>query len=297
MSDPTGAKANTPLALLRLTQDYFAGKGLPSPRVDAEILLAFVLKVKRLDLYLRFDQPLNDEEIARFRELVRKRGQGHPVQHLTGEQEFFALKLQVTDKVLVPRPETEGLVEAVFLKLAKEGDTRPWRVCEVGTGSGAIAITLAKAWPQASIKAIDLSLSALDVARENVRFHELSKRLELLHGDGLNPVLEEGPSFDLIISNPPYVTHAELEALPQDVRDFEPRLALDGGPDGLDLIRRLIRQAPALLVPGGRLFLEIGETQGPAVLELLREAGFGSCELRPDLAGRPRVICGQKASI
>ncbi|RJO67835.1 MAG: peptide chain release factor N(5)-glutamine methyltransferase [Myxococcales bacterium] len=289
------SEPHTPLSLVKLTQSYFTGKGLASPRVDAEILLAHVLGCKRLDLYLRHDEPLLDEQVARFREFVRRRAAGEPVQHLTGEQEFYALTLQVGKGALIPRPETEILVETIFKTVAPEGDGRPWRVCELGTGTGAIAIALAKGWPKATVQAVDLSFDALETAKGNVAYHSLAERVKLLQGDLFEPVHDLGEAFDLVVSNPPYVSASELPDLDPEVRDYEPRLALDGGTDGLDVIRAIARQAPSYLKVGGWLFLEIGGSQGEAVQQLLQRAGvYEEVRILQDLAGRPRVAGARK---
>lgn len=285
----------TLLALLRLTEDYFRTKGLASPRVDAEVLLAHVLGFKRFELYMNHDRPLTAEELDRYRELVRKRAGAVPLQHLTGEQAFRDLTLQVSDKVLIPRPETEELVERIFQVVAPEGSERPLRVCELGVGSGAISIALARAWPRARVWATDLSWDALEVARGNVACHELDGRVCLLHGNLFDPLDPQGEPFDLIVSNPPYIPTGELAGLDADVRDHEPHLALDGGEDGLLLIRAILEQAVNHLRPGGWWFLEIGHTQGRAVLELAeQQPHWESVSLAADIAGRDRIVWGRR---
>ncbi len=282
------------LEVLRLSEDYFSRKGVACPRVDAEILLAHVLGCKRFELYMRHDQPLKEEELSVYREHIRRRGSGVPVQHLTGEQDFYALKMQVSDKVLIPRPETEILVETAFKKVAPEGDSNRRRVLEIGSGTGAISIALAVGWQQAELWSVDLSLDALDVARGNARYHEVLGRLHLLHGDLFEPVMDQ-PPFDLIISNPPYIVSSEIEELDVEVRTHEPHLALDGGSDGLDIIRRIVATAPSKLLEKGWLLLEIGANQGVAVLKLLEESGeFETTDIQKDLAGRDRIVCAQK---
>jgi release factor glutamine methyltransferase len=289
-------RPQTVLVLLKLTEDYFRGKQITSPRVDAEILLAHVLNCKRLNLYMMHDRPLADEEVDRFRELVRKRGAGAPVQHLTGEQAFLDLTLQISGKALIPRPETEGLIERIFETVAKKGDPAALRVCELGVGSGAISLSLAKAWPNAVIFGTDLSLDALDVANGNAAFHHLSERVTFLHGDLFDPLPTEHALFDVIVSNPPYIPTGDLSGLDAEVRDHEPHLALDGGADGLVVIREILKQAPAHLAKDGWCFLEIGYNQGKAVLDLLADDKNwkdGICH--PDMAGRDRVIQVKRA--
>ncbi len=283
------------LDLLKLTEEYFRQKGVESPRVDAEILLAHVLRCKRIDLYIAHDRPLSENELNDFRNLVRKRASGAPVQHLTGEQEFYALRMQVTEKTLIPRPETEILVERIFRIVAPEGAKESFSIAEIGTGSGAIAIALAKGWPACRVFATDLSMDALEIAKGNARCHGVEDRLVFLHGDLFEPLEDRKGSFDLLVSNPPYVAEKDLEHLQPEVRDHEPHLALDGGPDGLEIVRRLIAKAPTVLRPGGRLFLEIGSDQGVRVREILGKSGdFDEIEIFADLTGRDRVAYGRR---
>ena len=280
MSAPAPQQVWTPLELVRWTGEYFRTHGVESPRLDAELLLAHVLGARRIDLYLRFDQPLQAEERAVYRELVRRRARERvPVAYLTGTREFWSRPLRVTPDVLIPRPETEGLVQ-LAAKLA------PRRAADIGTGSGAIALALALELPEVEITAVDVSEAALAVARENLAAHGVAERVTLRCGRGLAPL--EG-RFDLIASNPPYVPSAELDGLAPELR-HEPRLALDGGPDGLDVIRELAAAAREKLVPGGHLVLEIGADQGARTSELLSAAGAAHVEVQPDLAGRDRVV-------
>jgi release factor glutamine methyltransferase len=273
----------TPLALVEWTREYFARHGVPSARLDAELLLAHVLGAGRLDLYLRFEEPVGTEARGAYRELVRRRAEERvPVAYLTGVREFWSLPLRVTPEVLIPRPETETLVRAV-------ADLRPARVADVGTGSGALAAALATELPEARIEASDVSPAAAEVARQNLAALGLAERVAVRVGEGLAPL--EG-SFDAIASNPPYIPSGDLDRLPPEVR-HEPRLALDGGPDGLRVIGMLVAEAPARLAPGGWLALEVGEGQAGAVEALLREAGAAAVTRRKDLAGAERVVLGR----
>ena len=301
MTDPQW----TILKTLRWTADYFRDKGVLEPRASAEVLLAHVLGLSRLDLYLRYDQPLAPEELARFKVLMVRRRHGEPVAYLTGHREFWSLDFQVAPGVLIPRPETEILVsaalEAARHKLSGRGchprlprqeeNQRLWGV-EIGVGSGAVVVALAKELPQMDWLALDLSAAALAVARDNARRHGVGGRLHFVRGDlvsGLKPV----PRFALLVANLPYVPRAEWEQLPKDIRDFEPREALLGGEDGLDLIRLLVRQAHHYLRPGGRLALEVGAGQAGPVLELLRETeAYEQLESLKDYQGVQRVVRG-----
>ena len=270
--------------VLTWTTSHFAEKGMESPRLDAELLIADALALTRLQLYTQHDQPLIAPELAAVRERVRRRSRREPVAYITGTRGFWSLDLQVDRRVLIPRPETELLIEKAldFLKPFRQP-----RIVDVGTGSGCIALTLAKERPDARVLAIDTSPDALAVAAANRDRLELPVTLQ--RGDLLQGV--EGP-FDLIVSNPPYIASGEIAGLMPDVARHEPRLALDGGPDGLDLIRRLLDRCaqPGVLAPGGRIYLEIGIHQAPAVIAELERRGFVDVAARKDYGGIDRVI-------
>lgn len=261
--------------LLRRTPPYLAERGVRSPRLDTEHLLAAVLSVSRLDLYLRFDQPVEPDEVDRFRELVRRRGQREPLAYLVGSWGFHGLDLACDPRALIPRPETELLVEQALAALA--GSEAP-AVLDVGTGSGAIALAVKAARADAQVTATDVSAPALALAAENAE--RLGLTIELLEGDLFAPV--EGRRFDLVIANPPYV--ADHEKVDPETA-FEPQDALFAGPDGLALLRRIAEHAPA-----ERLALEIGHAQAGAVSALLVAAGFGDVRVERDLAGFDRVV-------
>jgi release factor glutamine methyltransferase len=274
------------LRLLRWTADFFRQHGIESPRLDAELLLATVLACKRVDLYLAFDQPVAAGDRERYRELVRRRAkQRVPVAQLTGVREFWSQPLRVTRDVLIPRPDTETLVRA-------GAALGPRRIADVGTGTGCVAIALARELPRATVLAIDLSREALDVAAYNVAAAGLEERIALACGDLLDGVAER---FDLIAANLPYVPSAELERLAPEVR-HEPRLALDGGADGLALLRRLVAQAAEHLEPGGHLALEVGLGQAAEVAELAQAAGAKEVRQERDLAGVERVVVARFAA-
>jgi release factor glutamine methyltransferase len=329
----------TILAILRWTADYFRTKGVSEARASAEILLAHTLSVSRLDLYLRYDQPLNPEELARFKALMVRRREGEPVAYLTGHREFWSLDFQVTPAVLIPRPETETLVAAA-LEAAKDfggggegriappliknspkpspptssgGDagaglkpaptrehhpktqnlkpaTSPLWGAEVGVGSGAVVIALAKELPSMAWVGLDRSGPALAVARANARRHAVLDRVHWL-GSDLLAALKPAATFALLVANLPYVPRAAWERLPREIKAFEPRQALLGGEDGLDLIRPLIRQAPHYVKGGGWVLLEVGDQQAPQVAALVAETGaYDRIETVKDFSGMERVV-------
>ncbi len=271
--------------LLEWTTGWLRGREADSPRLDAEVLLASVLGCQRIDLYTRFDEVVADEPRAAFRELVKRRGQGEPVAYLTGTKEFFSLPFRVTRDVLVPRPETESLVvRSLDLCRGLAGA----RIVDVGTGSGAIAVALARHLPNAAITAIDISPQAVAIARENVEAHGVADRVRVLEGDLLS-VLPVEETFDLIVSNPPYIREDEFAGLPRDVRDFEPRGALVAGPRGVEPLERLAEMAAARLVTGGWLLVEIGPQR--ASEEVLAAAPhLQAASTLADDAGIPRIV-------
>ncbi|MBM3968494.1 MAG: peptide chain release factor N(5)-glutamine methyltransferase [Planctomycetes bacterium] len=273
--------------ILDWTIPHLKSHGSDSPRLDAEILLAHARGCPRIQLYTNYDQPLTDGQRATMRDLVKRRAAAEPVAYLVGHREFFGLEFRVTKDVLIPRPDTETLV--VDAIETSKPQAAP-RVLDIGTGSGCIAIALAVNCPNAEVTAIDLSLAALGIARENSEKHNVADRIRWLHGDLFAP-LTAGEQFDVIASNPPYIASAEIETLAADVRLNEPRSALDGGPDGLDLVRRLIADAPQHLVSQGRLLIEISSEQADAVTQLLTANGrYDDITVLKDLAKQPRVV-------
>jgi release factor glutamine methyltransferase len=283
----------TVLELLSWTTDYFKRAGVESARLDAEVLLAHALESERLRLYIDYEKPVLPAERDAFRELVRRRAQERvPVSLLLGEREFWSLGFKVSGDVLTPRPETETLVEFALSKVtAGAGPSRdanePIRILDIGTGSGAIAIALAKELPHANVTATDLSEPALQIAAENADCLRQGERIRFVEGDLFEPVASE--RFDLIVSNPPYVARRDEGSLPKEL-SHEPELALFGGEDGLDVIRRLVAEAGDHLSPGGWLGIELSPEQTETVEQELGRAGFTEVERRFDLAGRPRVI-------
>jgi len=276
---------------VRQGERLLAAAGIGAARLEAEVLLAFCLCTDRTGVLQNLHRPLLPRQTAGYLHYLGRRAGGEPLQYLTGCQEFMSLPLLVTPQVLIPRGDTEVLVEAV-LELARR-DPRPWRVVDVGTGSGAIALSLARYLPDGSeVYATDISPAALAVARENAG--RLGLTVRFLAGDLLRPLLDSpgllGDGFDAVISNPPYIPTGLLAGLPADVR-HEPRLALDGGEDGLAVYRPLIDQAAGVLKRGGLLAVEIGWDQALGVTGLLGEqGGFTGIQVRPDLAGRDRIV-------
>jgi len=263
--------------VLQRSAAWLRGKGSPSARLEAELLLAHVLALGRIDLYTGADRPLGEAELEAYRTLLRRRAGGEPVAYLTGRKEFYSLELKVTRDVLVPRPETEQLVD-------RAREIGGARVLDVGTGSGCIAVALAKHLPDAALTATDVSPAALAVARENAARHGFLERIRFLEGDLFAP-LPAGERFDLVLSNPPYVAEGQAAG----VAAHEPGPALFAGPRGLDVIGRLLAGAPGVLAPGGTLLVEIGDDQADEV-RALAAAHFADVAIRKDLAGLPRLL-------
>ncbi|MGB9688926.1 peptide chain release factor N(5)-glutamine methyltransferase [Thermogutta sp.] len=276
--------------LLNWTTEYLRRHGSENPRLDAEVLLAFARGCQRIDLYTRFDDIPSEEEKARFREMIKRRAEGVPVAYLVGEREFFSLKFRVTPDVLIPRPETEFVMVTLLEWARRQGAERPWLICDVGTGSGILAICAAKHLPHARVIALDISPAALEVARENAERHGVVDRIEFCESD----LLENVPSelqFDFILSNPPYVSEAEYEQLAPEVRQYEPYEALVAGPRGTEIIERLVPQAAERLVPGGGLIFEISPMIHDAARQIVAaDSRFELGATVRDLARLPRVI-------
>lgn len=275
-------------AVLDWTTGHLAENDSQSPRLDAEILLAQSRGCQRIELYTQYDQELTAEQRTVMRDLVKRRANHEPVAYLVGHREFFGIDFAVNAHTLVPRPDTETLI-VELLDLAREQPNPP-AILDVGTGSGCIAITLATQLPNARLTAVDISPEALAVAKANADSHDVSSRMTFLDGD-LFDAVDPAARFQFIASNPPYVTSAELSQLPRDIRDHEPHTALDGGADGLDIIRRLLAAAPDHLVPGGSLLCEFSPEQSAGVLDLLAEQpAFEPGRIVEDLAGNARVV-------
>lgn len=274
----------TLLEVLDWTKGHFEAKGLPSARLDAEVLLSHVLGLKRVMLYARFDQPMHAEELTTMRGLVARRARGEPIAHLVGKREFWSLELTVTADTLVPRPDSETLIEVA---LDEKRDAK--RVLDVGTGSGALALALASELPEAAVVATDVSPAALEVATGNAKTLGLEDRVTFLQGDLLAALPAGTAPFDLVVANLPYIPSPDMATLMPDVRDYEPHLALDGGPDGLVLIARLLAELGPILAPGAAVLLEAGPDQVPGLPARFETAGFERAATRADGAGHPRV--------
>jgi release factor glutamine methyltransferase len=288
----------TVLRLLTWTTDYLKQHGSESPRLDAEVLLAAARNCERIMLYAAFDEIVADDVRSRFRGLVKQRAEGAPVAYLVGKKEFYSLSLRVTPDVLIPRPETEFLVVAAIDALRESSPKSrvqgPKLAVDVGTGSGAIAIAIAKHAPECLVIATDVSAQALAVAKENAAAHGVNERIDFREGDWLGS-LPATPTFAVIASNPPYVSESEFDSLPPDVRNHEPRQALVAGPAGTDVIERLIPQAAERLLPGGWLILEVSPMIAGRVVELIAADGrYEVASVAKDLAGLARVVKARK---
>jgi len=276
--------------LLTWCTDDFRKRGIPSPRLDAELLVGHALGVDRVRLYLDFERPLTPEERASIRALVERRRRREPVAYIIGERAFYGRMFAVGPGVLVPRPDSETLIERALELLPKDA---PQRVLDVGTGSGCLGLTLAAERPLAEVTLVDVSEDALHVAQQNAQRLGVADRVTALRSDLFTNVTAPAGGFDLIVSNPPYIPTADLAGLMPDVIQHEPRLALDGGRDGLDLVRTLIGGARQRLRAGGALLIEIGIGQADACVALLTEAGFTGACAHKDLGRIPRVVEGR----
>ncbi|MBU0638933.1 MAG: peptide chain release factor N(5)-glutamine methyltransferase [Planctomycetes bacterium] len=285
--------------LLAWTRGHLERQGVESPRLCAEILLAHAMQCDRIRLYTQHDLVPPETALARFRSAVKDAAAGTPIAYLTGEKEFFSVTFEVTPDVLIPRPETEVLVERT-IDLARHGPAAPCSILDLGTGSGCIAISLAKHLRDASVCASDISAAALAVAQRNAARHGLTERITFGVGDLFAPwqgASSGGASraFDIIVCNPPYIGTSQMESLPANVRDFEPSAALLGGPDGLEVIRRFITAAPGHLRPGGHVLLEVAYDQAVSVRALFNEAVWKEIRVFRDALQHERVVqacCG-----
>ncbi len=286
----------TVLEAIQRSADFLTRKEVDSPRLQAELLLAHVLGIPRMKLYLNFDRALVDREADAYRELVQRRGRREPLQHILGTVQFHGVELAVSRDALIPRPETELLVEQAITLVRERERNRPGAPIEVvdfGTGSGCIAIALAVACPQVHVRAIDISPAALDLARANGARHNLGDRVEFIAGDSLG-VLDRGRPVDVLVSNPPYIASGEIATLQPEVRDYDPRPALDGGADGLDFYRMLSAEAGVWMAAGGVVLVEFGDDQGRAIGELFSAEGWAVDERMRDYSGRERILIARR---
>lgn len=282
--------------LIKVTADFLKEKQIESPRLTAEALLSHLLNINRVTLYLNLDQPLNESEISGYRELIKRRLRREPLQYITGIQEFWSMDFIVNPQVLIPRPESELLVEQAIERLktdAVEENHSP-RILDLGTGCGALATVLAKEIPRSQIWATDVSQTAIDIARINAEKHGVSEKIEYILGDLWQPLRDKDITFDLIVSNPPYVSAEEYEDLPPEVRSYEPRLALDGREGGFYFIKEIIEGSPDFLNPEGWLLLEMAPNQTNKALELLERIDTFDSKMRiKDYSHHYRVVCAQ----
>ena len=276
----------TVLEAIQKSADFLGKKGVESSRLNAELLLAHLLKLPRMKLYLNFERALTTAETDGLRELVKRRGTREPLQHITGSTSFCGCEIAVTKHALVPRPETEMLTELAWSFLATVKGQPPTAL-DFGTGTGCIAIALAVKCPGAQITALDVSPEALTLARQNAELNKV--QIEFLQGDGF-AALPGKTAFDLIVSNPPYIASAEIGTLQPEVRDFDPRSALDGGADGLDFYRRLAREAAARLKPDGKIMVEFGDGQAEAIKTIFEGEKWIVETVQEDYSHRARIL-------
>lgn len=280
----------TVLEAVKLSADYLQKKGIESPRLNAELLLAHLLNCKRLDLYLLFDRPLKENEIILYRELLKKRGSFVPLQYIIGNVEFYGLEFSVDSSVLIPRPETELLVDTII----EENKNTTLKILDIGTGSGIIAIALAKSLEQPELFAIDISEAALANAKKNAIKNDVTDRIKFLQLDVRSDLTLIKESFDIIVSNPPYISKDEFPKLQTELRVFEPAIALTDYADGLSFFKIISEKAIRLLKNNGKLYFEIGKDQSDSVKKILQENGFANIQIKKDYQEIDRVISGEK---
>jgi release factor glutamine methyltransferase len=283
--------------LLNWVTEYLTSKGIESPRLSAELLLSYVLELKRIDLYTQFDKQVPQDQLDKLHELVKRAGLYEPVAYLTGKTEFYSLELDITSDCMIPRPETELLVQRAIEFLRTRSGIQ--YVCDLCTGSGCIAVAIAKNFLDARVTATDISAAALEVAARNTEKHRLKEQVRLLCGDLFEPIIQQldVSQFDLIVCNPPYVSTVEYEKLDKNVKDYEPQSALLAGEDGMDIYRKIVEKVDDFLKPGAALILEIGYAQGPAVRELLEQtSALAEIKIEKDFHDNDRIVTAQKIS-
>ncbi|MBN2138036.1 MAG: peptide chain release factor N(5)-glutamine methyltransferase [Sedimentisphaerales bacterium] len=302
--------------LLNWITAYFTEKGVDAARLKAEMLLSSVLSLKRIELYTRFDKPVEKSQLDQLHALTKRAAQSEPVAYLIGKTEFYSMQLDISPDCLIPRPETELLVErAIEFLRSRTAQSREMQdtlqqgrisetagdnvqlVCDLCTGSGCIAAAIAANFANAKIIATDISDPALKIAAANIKKHNLEKRITLLHGDLFDPIIQQldTAQFDLVVSNPPYVSASEFAALDKNVKDYEPRIALFAGDDGLDIYRRIIEKIDLFLKPDGAMMLEIGYAQGHALTQLIEQTGvFTDIKIEKDINNNDRILTAAK---
>ncbi|MBS3787131.1 peptide chain release factor N(5)-glutamine methyltransferase [Candidatus Bipolaricaulota bacterium] len=282
------SKTWTVKEILDWTRDYFKGAGVERSRLEAEQLLAYTLEIDRIQLYMDPDRPLDEKELDNFRPLVKERKSGQPLQYITGQVSFMGLSLKVDERVLIPRPETEEMTEEI---LGEFRDNEGVKVLDLGTGSGAIAIALARFLVEPTISAVDKSPEALELAKENAQLNNLEKEIDFKQSDWFSEVTG---NYDVIVSNPPYVPSSKLKELKPKIKYHEPQEALDGGDEGLQEIKNILNQVEDFLSPDGTVFLEIGHDQGEDVKDYAAAQNLQDVRLIEDSRGKDRILCGSK---
>ncbi len=282
--------------ILKISTDYLEKKGIDNPRLNVELLLGHVLNMNRVQLYLNFEKPLSPSELDQFRTFLKRRAKHEPIQYITGETEFYSLKFKVNRYTLIPRPETEILVDTVIDQCKNFADPqRTIQILDIGTGSGNIAIALAKNLERSFITTIDIQDEALLIAKQNAEYHQVTEKINFIKKDIFTSNFDLSCIYNAIVSNPPYISRQEFEQLPKEVKDYEPYIALDGGPDGLTFYHRLLAIAKKLLVSAGFLAIEIGAFQVNKIKQLLSTTElFQQVEIRNDLNGLPRVLLAKR---
>lgn len=283
-------------SVLKEAIDTLSSNHIEQPRLDAELLLAHVLELRKEDLIIRPDQELTDSQEEKFQQLVERRRRKEPLAYIIGRREFWSLEFGVNPKVLIPRPETEGVLERLMDLAGDEVDEKAIRILDVGTGSGILAIVAALEFPNAQVTAVDKSEDALEVARQNALRHQVIDRIEFLEIDAKRGwEFPENDFYDYILSNPPYIVSEGLDQLMPDVRKYEPRAALDGGPDGLTCYRGIVAKGFSFLKPGGYFIFEVGDDQAGPVKQILQaQGGLDEIEINQDLSGRDRVVSARR---
>ncbi|MBK7630144.1 MAG: peptide chain release factor N(5)-glutamine methyltransferase [Ignavibacteriales bacterium] len=280
----------TVLEVIKLSTDYLQKKGVESPRANAEILLAEILKCKRLELYLAFDKPLTENEVQLYRETIRKRGLRIPLQYIVGNVEFYGLKLIVNENVLIPRTETELLVEQII----NESDKNiVLKILDIGVGSGNISIAIAKNLPISKIFAIDINEGVLNTAKQNAALNILENQIEFKLFDIFKDNVNELGKFDLIVSNPPYISNSDFDELEPELKDYEPKIALTDHSDGVSFYSKIISSSKTLLNANGKLYFEMGKDQYRKISEMMNYEGFTNIKITKDYCGIERIICGE----
>lgn len=286
------AKIYRVIDILNLTTEHLNSRGFENARLNAELIAAHVLNMSRVQLYLNFEKPLAQDELDKLRQLLKRRAQHEPIQYITGETEFYSLKFNVNRSTLIPRPETEILVEAVINNCVQSGNAEnPIQILDIGTGSGNIAIALAKHIEHSNITAVDIQPGSLRVAQQNSELHRVQHKIEFLEGDIFNTLFPDKKVFDIIVSNPPYISEQEYIDLTEDVKNYEPEISLKAGNNGVAFYHRIVELARDLLKTGGAVAVEIGANQADSVHNIFsHESIFKTIEIIHDLNKLPRVV-------